>query len=264
VRAVVVTTVLAAALAAPRSRAPTSRASSTASTASRSRSSRPPPTPPATRCSSPRWRCRSRLELGRGLDDDSLRRGGAYAASVGATALTAGLVKITVQRDRPYTYHRHPSVVAYTAAARGNDHSFFSGHTSLSFAALTSGAMLYQPTTTSDARAGRRVGRGRGARRGHRRLRIRAGQHFPTDVMVGAAVGTAFGIGLTYALAPGEPTSTAPTSACSPPASRSARIAAAVVPMPSDVRLPLGMRDVALAPTVAPGHAGLALTATLR
>jgi hypothetical protein len=121
--------------------------------------------------------------------------------------------------------------------------------------------MLYQPTVHQRARAaGVWAGAGAlGAATGV--LRIRAGQHFPTDVLVGAAVGTAFGIGLTYALAPGEPTSTAPTSACSPPASRSAPSFAAVVPMPSDVRLPLGVRSLAVTPTLAADGAGLAITA---
>lgn len=202
------------------------------------------------------------LELGRGLDDDSLRRGGAYAASVGATALTAGLVKITVQRDRPYTYHRHPSVVAYTAAAHGNDHSFFSGHTSLSFAALTSGALLYQPTTTSArARAGVWAGAGAlGAATGV--LRIRAGQHFPTDVMVGAVVGTAFGLGLTYALAPGDPSLDGTDLGMFAAGVAVGAVAAAVVPMPSDVRLPLGVRSLTVTPTLGADGAGLALTAT--
>ena len=94
-------------------------------------------------------------------------------------------------------------------------------------------------------------------------LRIRAGQHFPTDVMVGAVIGTGFGIGLTYALAPAADLRGSDLAALGAGVAVGA-LAAALVPMPSDVRLPLGMRDVALAPTVAPGHAGLALTATLR
>ncbi len=142
------------------------------------------------------------LELGRGLDDDSLRRGAAYASAVGGTALTAGIPKLIARRDRPYTYNQRPGVVAYTAQAKGNDHSFFSGHTSIAFAALTSGAMLYNPTSRDDtARLGIWGGAGAvAAATGV--LRIRAGQHFPTDVLVGAAVGTGFGLGLTYALAP--------------------------------------------------------------
>lgn len=203
------------------------------------------------------------LELGRGIGDDSLRRGAAYAGAVGATALTAGAVKLIARRDRPYTYNRHPGVVAYTAQARGNDHSFFSGHTSLAFAALTSGATLYNPTSHDDtARLGIWGGAGAiAAATGV--LRIRAGQHFPTDVMVGAVIGTGFGIGLTYALAPAADLRGSDLAALGAGVAVGA-LAAALVPMPSDVRLPLGMRDVALAPTVAPGHAGLALTATLR
>lgn len=203
------------------------------------------------------------LELGRGIDDDSLRRGAAYASAVGATAITAGITKLVARRDRPYTYNQHPGVVAYTAQAKGNDHSFFSGHTSLAFAALTSGAMLYNPTSNDDtARLGIWAGAGAvAAATGV--FRIRAGQHFPSDVMVGAVVGTGFGLGLTYALAPERELRGTDLAALGAGVVVGA-LTAALLPMPADVRLPLGMRDVALTPTVAPGHAGLAIAARLR
>ncbi|MBK9036417.1 MAG: phosphatase PAP2 family protein [Myxococcales bacterium] len=203
------------------------------------------------------------LELGRGLDDDVLRRGAAYTSAVGATALTALAVKYAVRRDRPYTYNRHPGVVEYTAQARGNDHSFFSGHTSLAFAAVTSGALLYNPTS-HDATARLGIWGGAGAIAATTGvLRIRAGQHFPTDVLVGAVIGTGFGLGLTYALAPERDLRGSDLGALAVGVAVGA-LAGALVPLPRDVRLPLGARDLAVVPTVAPGAAGLSLSASLR
>lgn len=203
------------------------------------------------------------IELGRGFDDDSARRGIAWASAVGATALTAGAAKLVVRRDRPYTYNRHPGVVEYTAHAAGNDHSFFSGHTSLAFASLTAGALLYNPTSHDDtARLGIWAGAGAiAATTGV--LRIRAGQHFPTDVMVGAVVGTGFGLGLGWALAPAHDLRATDLAALGAGVAVGTAVGA-LLPMPSDVRLPLGVRSVAVAPTLAPGHAGLAVTGALR
>lgn len=203
------------------------------------------------------------LELGRGLDDAAARRGLAYGASVGATALTAGLAKLGARRARPYTYNRHPAVVEFTRTASGNHFSFFSGHTSMAFAAATSGALLYSPTTESErARLGVWVGAGALAS-ATGVLRIRAGQHFPTDVLVGAAVGTAFGIGLTYAIAPDVALRGRDLAALGAGVAVGT-LAATFVPLPRDVRLPLGLRDLAIAPTASPTGAGLVLSGALR
>jgi membrane-associated phospholipid phosphatase len=201
------------------------------------------------------------MELGRGLDDESLRRGAAYGTAVGATAIVAGLTKITVRRDRPYTYNRHPDVVAYTAAAHGNDHSFFSGHTSLSFAAMTSGAMLHSATSASDQTRLVLWGGAGAIAAATGVLRIRAGQHFPTDVAVGAVVGIGLGIGLTAAVEPATELRATDVGMLAA-GIVVGTLAAAVVPMRKDVRVPLGLRSLAVVPTVAPGQAVLSIIAT--
>lgn len=211
------------------------------------------------------------LELGRGLDDDSLRRGVAYGGAVGATALTALLVKVTARRQRPYTYSTDPAVEAYTRNARGNDHSFFSGHTSLAFAAVTSGGVLHN-AVSSDATSRYALWSASGAIAASTGvLRIRGGQHFPTDVLVGAAIGTAAGVGITLAVAPDANLRWQDAAAFGGGVVVGAAVAA-LVPMPHDVVLPLGGRGgvvvegpIGVTPMAMPGGGlGLSLSAQLR
>lgn len=200
------------------------------------------------------------LELGRGLDDDSARRALIQAGAVGATALVALVTKVTVRRPRPYTHDRRPGVVAFAARAKGNEHSFFSGHTSLTFAALTSAATLH------DGSDGARVGvwAGAGALAAATGvLRIRAGQHFPTDVLTGAVLGTGAGVGAVYLFAR-DPHVRGVELAAFGLGLAAGATAAALLPFPSDVRLPLGATELSLGPLVAPGGGGLALTGALR
>jgi membrane-associated phospholipid phosphatase len=204
------------------------------------------------------------LELGRGFNDNSLRRGIAYGSALGATGGLALAVKYSVRRDRPYTYNRDPRVVAYAAHAHGNDHSFFSGHTSLTFAAATSSGVLNNAVSHSDrARAALWAGGGAlAAATGM--LRIRAGMHFPTDVLVGAAIGTGFGIGLTLAIAPDATIAWRDVGALSAGVVVGSLLTA-VIPMPHDVVLPLGASDLTVAPLAPPGGGlGLSIAATLR
>ena len=209
------------------------------------------------------------LELGRDVDDDSLRRGLAYGGALGATAVTALLVKVTVKRDRPYTHNRDPRVAAFARTARGNDHSFFSGHTAMAFAAATSGGLLQSVGRDGGGRyAGWALG---GALAGATGVfRVRAGKHFPTDVLVGAAVGTAAGVGITLAVAPGTDLRWQDAAGLGGGAAVGAAFAA-LVPMPRDVILPLGGSGVVvegpvgLTPMAVPGGGvGLSLSGQLR
>ena len=211
------------------------------------------------------------LELGRDVDDDSLRRGLAYGGAVGVTALAAMIFKVTVRRPRPYTYSREPGVQAFARVAKGNDHSFFSGHTSLAFAAATSGGILASAVAGDDrGRYGRwALGGALAASTGI--FRIRAGKHFPSDVLVGAAVGTAAGVGITLALAPATTLRWQDAAAFGGGIALGAAVAA-LVPMPHDVVLPLGGSGgvllegpLVLTPVPLPaGGVGLGLTALLR
>lgn len=101
--------------------------------------------------------------------------------------ITANLtqsVKLSFQRNRPYTQGQN-------AISKGNDdfYSFFSGHSSVSAAAATTGLWVAYHTPTSQAQktmawtaAGLSLTTGV--------LRIAAGKHYPSDVLVGWIVGS--------------------------------------------------------------------------
>jgi membrane-associated phospholipid phosphatase len=105
-------------------------------------------------------------------------------------AVNGGLValsKFVVQRPTPRSYAGDPKVISEP----GGYLSFYSGHTSFAFATLSFGAM------TIGARHQRYlvpwlvtglVGTGVGT------AMVLGGAHFPTDVMMGAAAGSAVGI----------------------------------------------------------------------
>ncbi|MFL5302088.1 MAG: phosphatase PAP2 family protein [Anaeromyxobacteraceae bacterium] len=97
------------------------------------------------------------------------------------------IAKYAVQRPLPRTYAGDPSLISEPGGYR----SFYSGHTSTVFAALTASAM------TARLRHGERwwpwaiagiVGSSVAVER------VAGGRHFPTDVLVGALAGTATGV----------------------------------------------------------------------
>jgi membrane-associated phospholipid phosphatase len=109
---------------------------------------------------------------------------------VEAEALNSALVtlfKYTVQRPLPVVYAGQAPDLLHSA---GGYRSFYSGHTSLAFAALVTGANTWSrrhpgaiwPWVVT-VLAGASVGV----------ERVLAGRHFPTDVLAGAAAGTLFG-----------------------------------------------------------------------
>ncbi len=113
--------------------------------------------------------------------------------------LAAGLtntVKELVRRPRPYLYN--PDVPASLHPAGESALSFWSGHTANTAAITFSCASLVQ---RSDASNGMKTLTWIGAAAlpmtmGY--LRVRAGRHFPTDVLTGYLVGAAVGFAVPY------------------------------------------------------------------
>ncbi len=107
------------------------------------------------------------------------------AALVGTTAITFGL-KYTVNRPRPFV--TYPDITQKDQNV--GPHSFPSGHTSSAFALATSLSLCYSkwyvavPAYLWAFTVGY--------------SRMRLGVHYPTDVLVGAIIGTACSFGTYY------------------------------------------------------------------
>lgn len=123
------------------------------------------------------------LGQSRALVDDAI----VFAQTLAINGVLVSATKIIVHRPLPRTYAGDSLLIGKPEGYR----SFYSGHTSLVFAALSASAM------TVRLRYGEKtwpwivtavVGTSVGIER------VADGRHFPTDVIVGAVVGTAVGI----------------------------------------------------------------------
>jgi membrane-associated phospholipid phosphatase len=102
------------------------------------------------------------------------------------------LVKYTVRRPRPYAYNPDHDPAHRTGVEASL--SFYSGHTSTAFAAATCGSYLFT-LRHPDSLWTIPVWLGTHALAGATGiLRVQAGKHFWTDVLVGAVAGSAFGL----------------------------------------------------------------------
>jgi membrane-associated phospholipid phosphatase len=114
-----------------------------------------------------------------------------YAETIALAAILPEYTKGTVERIRPYAYNTDvPMDVKTTSDAKK---SFFSRHTSMAFASAVFLSTVYDDYYP-DSRAGTYIWIGSlfaASAVGYRRYA--AGQHFPTDVITGAVVGSAVG-----------------------------------------------------------------------
>jgi membrane-associated phospholipid phosphatase len=132
-------------------------------------------------------------------DPNADHRLAAYAEALGWTALITGVTKLLVGRERPYVVLDHPELGSPT---REHNLSFFSGHSSAMFAAASFVALDLSRRLPEgplrDAPAVRRWLLGcalpyvvaYGAASLVAVSRVIDQQHWPTDVLVGALVGT--------------------------------------------------------------------------
>ncbi len=209
------------------------------------------------------------LELGRN-DGDTGRRLGAYAGGVAASGLVAAAMKELWRRPRPYNFHRDPAVHAYARRA-GKDAtvSFPSGHTALTFAAAAAGGWIYASgSDDTTARAGVWFG-GAAVAGATAVLRVRAGRHYPSDVMMGMLIGVA-GVAVPAAVLGDVDLSGGEIAAMAGGVVLGAGLAS-ILPFPHDVTIPLGgagglVPDLAIdvTPLAVPGGGGLAITGLLR
>ncbi len=121
----------------------------------------------------------AQLAYGYIMDDSSSKKNGWH--TLASLALTTGLtygIKFAVARPRPY--ETYPDIVPYEYKT---DHSMPSGHTSISFSTATCLTLQYKKwyvAAPAFLYAGF-IGY----------TRLRAGDHYPSDVLAGALVGSA-------------------------------------------------------------------------
>ncbi|MEM7153571.1 MAG: phosphatase PAP2 family protein [Myxococcota bacterium] len=132
-----------------------------------------------------------------------------WAESIGVAMFTTNVLKEAVGRTRPLTHLGGPELVANGVEPDGDfGRSFPSGHSGLAFSSAVAGAMLLtlrqcepQPgrrcaprTRRQRVALGLMWGLGLAAASTTATLRVVAGKHYPTDVLMGAAIGTTSGI----------------------------------------------------------------------
>ncbi len=128
-------------------------------------------------------------------DRDAWPKMAVYAEALSVGGFINAVAKYAVQRPRPYTYGEGDAMDRHTEAA-GNDAylSFFSGHATTAFAAAVSGGYLF---AYGNPNTGSRVfvwGWEMAFASATATERVRAGAHFPSDVVLGAMVGSGIGI----------------------------------------------------------------------
>lgn len=132
------------------------------------------------------------LFIDKNIRKDYLKIGAIWAETFALTAGITNLTKVLVHRTRPYVYN--PNAPMHDKLERDARYSFFSGHTSMTASMSFMTAKIYTdyypkskwlPLVWASAAILPAV---------TGLLRVRAGKHFPTDVIVGYVVGAGIGL----------------------------------------------------------------------
>jgi membrane-associated phospholipid phosphatase len=120
-----------------------------------------------------------------------------YAESMSITFALTNMVKLTVRRPRPGAYieaERHRGDPTFANSSTDSALSFFSGHSSMTAAVGATAAYLAFARSPGRARPWITLGLATALSTFVSVERVRAGKHFPTDVMAGGLAGAGIGI----------------------------------------------------------------------
>jgi membrane-associated phospholipid phosphatase len=118
------------------------------------------------------------------------------AEAVALNGALTQIVKFAVGRERPFVHELPVDQKPLTAHPADNNVSFYSSHTSFAFSLAVATATVASMRRYRWAPVIWAVGLAGAATTGY--LRIAADQHYFTDVLVGAAAGSAIGFGVPY------------------------------------------------------------------
>jgi membrane-associated phospholipid phosphatase len=129
-----------------------------------------------------------------------------YGETLAIDLALAQSVKYLAHRPRPYLYNASPEARRH-AIAEADDgwRSFYSSHAAIAFGAAVAGAYLLNETTASPTARAVAWGSGFAVAAATANLRVRAGRHFYSDVVIGALIGSAVGYAVPALHARGEP-----------------------------------------------------------
>lgn len=129
-----------------------------------------------------------------------------YGEALAVDLALAQVAKYVVHRPRPYLYN-HGHEAAQYAAAAGDDgwHSFYSSHAAMSFGAAVAGATLLGTANANPYARAAAWATGFAVATATSNLRVRAGLHFYSDVILGGLVGSAIGYAVPALHAQGKP-----------------------------------------------------------
>ena len=112
-----------------------------------------------------------------------------YALQGGLTYLAKNLFS----RTRPYVYNDNPDIPLALKMEKTSRRSFYSGHTSSAFASMVFLASVFERLYPDSSARGWVWGGCMTAAATTGYLRYAAGRHYPTDILVGAAMGAFVG-----------------------------------------------------------------------
>lgn len=135
------------------------------------------------------------LAIGTDFDEAAGDRALVFGESIASALLFATIVKTAVGRPRPYTYSTTDAAAIEHTRVRGRDsrRSFFSAHAATAFAAATAGGMLYAGRDSDKGNRALVWGASAAVAAATANWRVRAGEHFYSDIVVGGIVGIAAG-----------------------------------------------------------------------
>ncbi|HYQ44766.1 MAG TPA: phosphatase PAP2 family protein [Polyangiaceae bacterium] len=120
-----------------------------------------------------------------------------YAESISFTLAMTNMVKIAVRRPRPIAYieaNAHKDDPSYSNSDTDSALSFFSGHAAMTATISSTATYLAFARSPHSARPWITLIAGVGLTTFVSVERVRAGQHFPTDVIAGAVAGAGIGL----------------------------------------------------------------------
>ena len=120
-----------------------------------------------------------------------------YAESISFTLAMTNIVKMAVRRPRPIAYidaEAHQNEPNYTNTSTDSALSFFSGHAAITATVSATASYLAFARAPHSARPWITLGVGTALTTFVSIERVRAGKHFPTDVIAGSIAGAGIGL----------------------------------------------------------------------